>query len=93
MKAIFTPQRSDYVMKVSAKGDVLTIEVDGVTDSFDFSTLNDGDIAVDFVSVLTHNPVLNARKESGEIIVELIGFYGSDAEESEMLTREVILNG
>ena len=93
MKAIFTPQRSDYVMKVSAKGDVLTIEVDGVTDSFDFSTLNDGDIAVDFVSVLTPNPVLKARKESGEIIVELIGFYGSDAEESEMLTREVILNG
>ena len=93
MKAIFTPQRSDYVMKVSAKGDVLTIEVDGVTDSFDFSTLNDGDIAVDFVSVLTPNPVLNARKESGEIIVELIGFYGPDAEESEMLTREVILNG
>ncbi|MGY9353871.1 hypothetical protein ACTM7X_06450 [Citrobacter braakii] len=93
MKAIFTPQRSDYVMKVSAKGDVLTIEVDGVTDSFDFSTLNDGDIAVDFVSVLTPNPVLKARKESGEIIVELIGFYGPDAEESEMLTREVILNG
>ena len=93
MKAIFTPQRSDYVMKVSAKGDVLTIEVDGVTDSFDFSTLNDGDIAVDFVSVLTPNPVLNARKESGEIIVELIGFYGSDAEESETQIWEVMLNG
>ncbi|HCW0179729.1 TPA: hypothetical protein OW286_003091 [Citrobacter freundii] len=93
MKAILTPQRSDNVMNVSAKGDVLTIEVDGVTDSFDFSTLNDGDIAVDFVSVLTPNPVLKARKESGEIIVELIGFYGPDAEESEMLTREVILNG
>ncbi|WP_410741766.1 hypothetical protein, partial [Citrobacter freundii] len=64
-----------------------------VADSFDFSILNDGDIAVDFVSVLTPNPVLKARKESGEIIVELIGFYGPDAEESEMLTREVILNG
>ncbi|NSL37312.1 hypothetical protein HTG87_26710, partial [Citrobacter werkmanii] len=50
MKAIFTPQRSDYVMKVSANGDVLTIEVDDVADSFDFSILNDGDIAVDFVS-------------------------------------------
>ncbi|MFL3490572.1 hypothetical protein ACJ0PQ_23585 [Citrobacter cronae] len=93
MKAILTPQRSDNVMNVSAKGDVLTIEVDGVADSFDFSILNDGDIAVDFVSVLTPNPVLKARKESGEIIVELIGFYGPDAEESEMLTREVILNG
>ncbi|MGA4663728.1 hypothetical protein ACK6U2_25375, partial [Citrobacter braakii] len=69
------------------------IEVDDVADSFDFSILNDGDIAVDFVSVLTPNPVLKARKESGEIIVELIGFYGPDAEESEMLTREVILNG
>lgn len=80
-------------MKVSTKGDVLTIEVDDVADSFDFSILNDGDIAVDFVSVLTPNPVLKARKESGEIIVELIGFYGPDAEESEMLTREVILNG
>ncbi|EJD6095884.1 hypothetical protein ABQ428_18945 [Citrobacter freundii] len=93
MKAILTPQRSDNVMNVSAKGDVLTIEVDDVADSFDFSILNDGDIAVDFVSVLTPNPVLKARKESGEIIVELIGFYGPDAEESEMLTREVILNG
>lgn len=93
MKAIFTPQRSDYVMKVSAKDDVLTIEVDGVTDSFDFSTLKDGDIAVDFVSVLNPNPVRKARKESGEVIVGLIGFYGPDAEESKMLTREVILNG
>ncbi|RYH95502.1 MULTISPECIES: hypothetical protein [Citrobacter freundii complex] len=93
MKAILTPQRSDNVMNMSAKGDVLTIEVDGVTDSFDFSTLNNGDIAVDFVSVLNPNPVRKARKESGEVIVGLIGFYGPDAEESEMLTREVILNG
>ncbi|HCB1772849.1 TPA: hypothetical protein MYP59_005558, partial [Citrobacter freundii] len=59
MKAIFTPQRSDNVMNASAKGDVLIIDVDGVTDSFDFSTLNDGDIAVDFISVLKPNPVLN----------------------------------
>lgn len=93
MKAILTPQRSDNVMNMSAKGDVLTIEVDGVTDSFDFSTLNNGDIAVDFVSVLNPNPVLSAKKESEEIIVELIGFYDSDAEETETLTREVILNG
>lgn len=93
MKAIFTPQRSDYVMKVTASGDVLTIDVDGTTDSFDFNTLNDGDIAVDFVSVLNPNPVMKARKSSGEIIVELIGFYGSDAQESETLTREVTLNG
>ncbi|BEJ40832.1 hypothetical protein OIPHN354_35440 [Citrobacter freundii] len=49
-----------------------------------FYILNDGDIAVDFVSVLAPNPVLKARKESGEIIVELIGFYGPDAEESEI---------
>ncbi|HFZ2332041.1 TPA: hypothetical protein ACIJ1F_004729, partial [Citrobacter freundii] len=71
----------------------LIIDVDGVTDSFDFSTLNDGDIAVDFISVLKPNPVLNARKESGEIIVELIGFYGSEAEESETQIWEVTLNG
>lgn len=89
MKAIFTPQRSDNVMNASAKGDVLTIDVDGVTDSFDFSTLNDGDIAVDFVSVLKPNPVLSARKESGEII----GFYGSDAEERETQIWEATLNG
>ncbi|WP_370607831.1 hypothetical protein [Citrobacter meridianamericanus] len=93
MKAILTPQRSDNVMNVSAKGDVLTIEVDGVNDSFDFSTLNNGDIAVDFVSVLNPNPVLSAKKESEEIIVELIGFYDSEAEETETITREVILNG
>ena len=93
MKAIFNPQRSDNVMNVSAKGDVLTIEVDGVNDSFDFSTLNNGDIAVDFVSVLNPNPVLSAKKESEEIIVELIGFYDSEAEETETITREVILNG
>ncbi|HFK7274809.1 hypothetical protein [Citrobacter freundii] len=93
MKAIFTPQRSDNVVNASAKGDVLIIDVDGVTDSFDFSTLNDGDIAVDFISVLKPNPVLNARKESGEIIVELIGFYGSEAEESETQIWEVTLNG
>ncbi|MBJ8910138.1 MULTISPECIES: hypothetical protein [Citrobacter freundii complex] len=93
MKAIFTPQRSDNVVNASAKGDVLIIDVDGVTDSFDFSTLNDGDIAVDFISVLKPNPVLNARKESGEIIVELIGFYGSEAEESETHIWEVTLNG
>lgn len=93
MKAIFSPQRSVNVMNVSANGDVLTIEVDGVTDSFDFSTLKDGDIAVDFVSALKPNPVLNARKESGEIIVELIGFYGSEAEEIKTYIWEVTLNG
>lgn len=93
MKVIFTPQRYDCIMSVSVKEDVLTIEVDGIIDSFDFSMLNDGDIAVDFVSVLNPNPVLSARKELGGLIVDMISFYGKNAQESETLVREVMLNG
>lgn len=95
IKLILTPQRGDMLVSYSADGDILTATGSTDEDSFDFSSLVDGDIANDFVTSLSVCPVLSA--ECGEvdgdrvITVTVISWYGADADDAEKQVREVIL--
>lgn len=86
MKLIITPQRSDIDCVYSVTGEVLTVAMEGKTDSFDFTEMPDGE-ASGFCSVLEPCPVLKAAKRDGIISVTVIGFYGEDATENEKIDR------
>lgn len=91
MKIKLTPQRSDCTQSYSVQNDVLTVTVNGVTDSFDFSTLGNGDQVTDITTTLPVNPIINVTRVDGIIEVTMISFYGVDADEIEKIFREVTL--
>lgn len=95
LKLILTPQRSDMLVSYSAGGDILTATGATAEDSFDFSSLVDGDIATDFVTSLSVCPVLSAEcsEVDGERVVTVtaVSWYGADAGDDEKQVREVIL--
>jgi hypothetical protein len=91
MKIKLTPQRSDYSQLYSATGDVLSVTINDVTDTFDFSSLENGDQATDIMTTLPINPIINATRVNGDIEVAMISFYGIDADDIEKNFREVTL--
>lgn len=91
MKLKLTPQRSDIVVKYSAAGSILTVNVDGASDTFDFSVMNEGDLASDFQTSLGYNPLISATVEDGELTILAIKTYGIDAGDRERENSEVIL--
>lgn len=95
IKLILTPQRNDMIASYTAVGDVLAVTGAAGEDSFDFSSLTDGDIATDFVSSLNVCPVISAECsiDDGErvITVSAISWYGADADDELKQGREVIL--
>lgn len=85
MRILFSPQvpaiegqRIHYTFG----NDVITAEIDGQTDTFDFSEMPDGE-AVSIETTLPVNPVLSARRVDGVLEVVLLNFIGPDATEDE----------
>ena len=39
----FSPQRADKIIEYAFKGETITVTLDGITDTFDFSSLQEGD--------------------------------------------------
>ena len=85
MRILFSPQvpvvegqRIHYTFG----NDVITAEIDGQTDTFDFSDMPDGE-AVDIETTLPVNPIISARKTNGVLEVILLNFIGPDATEEE----------
>lgn len=65
-------------------GELITATLDGVTDTFDFSGLPDGEIDSSMVeTILMLNPIIGARREAGTLSVELMNFISEDATEAE----------
>lgn len=55
-----------------------------ISDTFDFSTLPDGEAQVELIeTVLPVNPIKSAKRVNGEMWVELLWYHGPDAPESE----------
>ena len=93
MRVKFVPQRpagtDEPRFGYRFDGDVITAiyAVEGqesITDTFDFSTLPDGEAQVELIeTVLPVNPIKSAKRVNGEIWVELLWYHGPDAPESE----------
>jgi len=91
MIVYFSPQRADKTIKYIFKGETITVTLDGITDTFDFSSLNEGDEVarneetgeLEIETALPLLPILNAKRENGQVVVMVLKYHGKDAPESE----------
>lgn len=74
----YTPQRSDFKATYTINDDVLTVEMDGATEVFDFTGLAEGVAQEIIAEVLPINPVISAEKIGDTVIIKVIQFYGED---------------
>lgn len=75
---IETPQRADIKAKYTVEDDVLTVKINGVAETIDFTGLEDGmaeEITVEYLPV---NPIVSVEKTGDVISVTVIRFYGED---------------
>lgn len=83
----FSPVRNDDRLVYKFNGEVITVILNDVTDIFDFSSLNEGDeIArneetgqLEIETILPILPILDAKREDGEVIVTVLKYHGKDA--------------
>lgn len=81
MKLILTPQHAHNLnLTYEVKNQVLTLTLNGVSDTFDFTDLPDG-VASGFESTLEINPILYAQKENSEVTVHMIYWYDKETDE------------
>lgn len=73
----WSPQRSDVALSYIFSGETITTTLNGQSDTFDFSSLPDGE-AAEIVSTLDPCPVLSARRVNGRLEVTLLRFHGSN---------------
>src|SRR5690606_1930217 len=101
MRITYVPQRLDVPITCTIDGERSAATVDGITDSFAFSSLPAGE-AADIRSVLNPCPVLSVRRVNGELRVTLLRAIGprpSDPQELEAWKRlwsddlEVVIGG
>ncbi len=87
----FSPQRSDKTIEYEFEDETIKAILDGVMDIFDFSSLNEGDEValneetgqLEIETTLPILPILNAKRENGQVIVTVLTYHGKDAPEEE----------
>lgn len=89
IKIYLVPQRSERQITYTFSGEVITAEIDGAKDVFDFSVLPDGELdrgggsedeeEKRIETVLPVCPVASARREEGVLHLELLNWLGRDA--------------
>ena len=87
----FSPQRNDDKLEYIFKGETITATLNGITDTFDFSSLQEGDEValneetgqLEIETNLPILPILDARRENWQVVVTGLKYHGKDAPESE----------
>jgi len=92
MVVYYSPQRSDRSLSYQFSGETITATLDGQSDTFDFSSLPDGELDVSALeTTLDICPVLAARRVNGQLEVTLLRFHGPDAPESERFPEPEVI--
>ena len=87
----FSPQRADDYIIYSFESERIIVKIGTKIDTFDFSSLREGDIVarneetgqLEIETILPMLPILDARRENGQIIVTVLKYHGKDAPEDE----------
>lgn len=73
----YTPQRSDFFTSTyELSNDVLTISINDVVETFDFSSFGDGVAEEIIPDHLPINPIVSVERVDGVLKVTVIQFYG-----------------
>ncbi|WFF40384.1 hypothetical protein EVC62_02090 [Salinicola endophyticus] len=76
MRLLLTPQRSELSAKYYADTALLTVEVGGDIDTFDFTDAPDGEFDGFASDTLPLCPILRAEKSGDALTVWALGWYG-----------------
>jgi len=87
----FSPQRCDDKLEYEFKGETIKATLNGITDTFDFSSLQEGDEValneetgqLEIETCLPILPIFEAKRENGQMVVTVLKYHGKDAPESE----------
>ena len=87
----FSPQRNDDKLTYEFTGETIKATLNGITDTFDFSSLNEGDEVarneetgeLEIETALPILPILNAKREGGQVIVTVLKYHGKNAPDDE----------
>ena len=75
---IKTPQRADIKVEYAINNDVLTVNIGEVTETFDFTGLEEGVAEEIVVEILPINPIVKVEKIGDAVNIEVIRFYSAD---------------
>ncbi len=87
----FSPQRNDDKLTYEFKDETIKATLNGITDTFDFSSLQEGDEVarneetgqLEIETILPLLPILDAKRENGQVVVTVLKYHGKDAPEDE----------
>ena len=85
----YSPQRLDGQLKYDFAADTITATYtaegqESITDTFDFSTLPDGEAQVELIeTALPENPIKSAKRVAGELYIELLRYVPARPQESD----------
>lgn len=78
MQVEFSPQRSDDHVRYAFAGDAVTVTFGGVTETYDFTGVPDGEITEIGQGALPQPCLLRASKVAGVLTVKLVITQGPD---------------
>lgn len=88
MQVLYVPQIVDDKIDYAFEGDKITITYKGKEDVFDFTDMPDG-ILEEYETTLDVDPrpIISARRENGEMYVELLTFIPENATHEEKFPK------
>ena len=84
MKILYSPQLSNKKITYSFNSEVVTVDIDGVVEEFDFSTMPNGRAEKITPEVLSVNPIVEAERIDGVLSLVLINYITEDASQEEL---------
>jgi ribosomal protein S1 len=72
---VYTPQRADFRADYAVNSDVLTVTIEEITETFDFTGLEEGVAEEIITETLPINPIAKAEKIGETVNVTVIKFY------------------
>lgn len=90
MQVIYSPlvPTKPHDVRYSAVGDVLTVELDGITETFDFTAMPDGEASEIVPEKLGDNPIFGAKRENGVLTVTLTHYMGERPEREQTVVSD-----
>jgi len=83
MKIFYTPQVRDKNIYYKIEKEVIIVEFENETETYDFSGMPDGNAEEIISEVFDFNPIISAKRENGELWIEVLNFITENATEKE----------
>ncbi len=83
MNILFSPQRNDIKINYMFNNEVITAEYKGIVDTFDLTAFPEEAEFTGITTILDIKPLLDVKREEGELYVTLLNFIGANSSEKE----------